>query len=293
MTETGTLLRVAMKHPRDAFIDNLKIAAEWQPLNFTAAPDLTRACDEFDRFAALIRSGGAEVHLLPRAAETTLDSIYARDASIVTDRGVILCGMGKPSRASEPDAQGAALPQLGPRLPVIGRIEPPGTIEGGDFLWLDERTAVVGRGYRTNDEGIRQLRTLLGPSVELVVVPLPHWRGMGDVMHLMSLISPVDQNLAVVYSPLMPVPFRELLIARGIMLVDVPDEEFDSMGTNVLALAPRRCVMLAGNPRTRVALEGAGAEVLIYDGLEISVKGAGGPTCLTRPLERMPIPRVP
>jgi N-dimethylarginine dimethylaminohydrolase len=116
---------------------------------------------------------------------------------------------------------------------------------------------------------------------------------MGDVMHLMSLISPVDQNLAVVYSPLMPVPFRELLIARGIMLVDVPDEEFDSMGTNVLALAPRRCVMLAGNPRTRVALEGAGAEVLIYDGLEISVKGAGGPTCLTRPLERMPIPRVP
>jgi N-dimethylarginine dimethylaminohydrolase len=291
VTETGRLLHVALKHPRDAFVDEATIAATWGALNFAAQPDLGRALDEFERFAALIRSSGAETHLLPRAPDTTLDSIYARDASVVCDRGVVLCRMGKRARDAEPDAQGKALPHLGPQLPVIGRIEAPGTIEGGDLLWLDERTIVVGRGYRTNDEGIRQLRTLLGPSIdELIVVPLPHWRGAADVMHLMSLVSPVDRDLAVVYAPLLPVPFREQLLERGVKMVEVPDEEFDSMGTNVLALAPRRCLILTGNPRTRAALERAGAEVLEYEGAEISVKGAGGPTCLTRPLLRAPLP---
>jgi N-dimethylarginine dimethylaminohydrolase len=147
---------------------------------------------------------------------------------------------------------------------------------------------VVGRGYRTNADGIRQLRAMLGNRVDIVEVPLPHWQGPHDVMHLMSLISPIDHGMAVVYSRLLPVPFREWLLDRGIHLVEVPDEEFDSMGTNVLALAPRRCLMLAGNPRTRVALERAGADVVEYEGTEISVKGAGGPTCLTRPLERLP-----
>jgi len=154
-------------------------------------------------------------------------------------------------------------------------------------LWLDRRTIAVGRGYRTNDEGILQLRRLLGHAIdELITVPLPHWRGESDVMHLMSLVSPVDADLAVVYSRLLPVPFRDWLVARGMTLVETPDEEFESMGTNVLALAPRQCLMLAGNPRTRAALERAGATVVEYDGSEISVKGAGGPTCLTRPLRR-------
>ena len=144
----------------------------------------------------------------------------------------------------------------------------------------------VGRGYRTNAEGIRQFAAILGPAVSVVEVPLPHWKGAGDVMHLMSLISPVDRDLAVVYSRLLPVPFHEQLTSRGVSLVDTPDEEFDSMGTNVLALAPRQCVMLSGNPRTRAALEDAGATVVEYTGVEISVKGAGGPTCLTRPLLR-------
>ena len=147
-------------------------------------------------------------------------------------------------------------------------------------------TVVVGRGYRTNAEGIRQLRAQLGPAVEVIEVPLPHWRGPGDVMHLMSLISPVDADLAVAYSPLLPVPFREWLLGRGMTLVETPAEEFESMGTNVLALAPRQCLMLTGNPRTRAALERAGATVIEYEGSEISVKGAGGPTCLTRPLLR-------
>jgi N-dimethylarginine dimethylaminohydrolase len=202
----------------------------------------------------------------------------------VVPGGVVLCRMGKAQRAGEPAAQREAFERLG--VPVVGQIAAPGTLEGGDLVWLDPDTVVVGRGYRTNAAGIAQLRAIVGGAVEVVEIPLPHWRGQGDVMHLMSLISPVDADLAVVYSPLLPVPFREMLLERAVRLVEVPDEEFDSMGTNVLALAPRRCVMLGGNPLTRAGLEAAGSEVLEYEGTEISVKGAGGPTCLTRPLSR-------
>ena len=147
-------------------------------------------------------------------------------------------------------------------------------------------TLAVGRGYRTNDEGIRQLQALLGSDVEVVVVPLPHWQGPSDVFHLMSMISPLADDLALVYSPLLPVPFREDLLARGIELVEVPAEEFDSMGCNVLAVAPRVAVAMEGNPETRRRMEAAGVEAHLYSGAEISAKGCGGPTCLTRPLER-------
>jgi N-dimethylarginine dimethylaminohydrolase len=284
MTEYGRLSSVVVKHARDGFVDDQTIAAQWKALNYTDAPSLPRAIDEHDRFVEILRSSGAEVHLLPRNDRTTLDSIYVRDASISSPGGLILCGMGKPQRAGEPDAQDLALRTLGIR--VAGRIAAPGRLEGGDLIWLDEATLAVGRGYRTNAEGIRQLRALVGDGVEVVEVPLPHWRGAGDVMHLMSLISPVDKDLAVVYSPLLPVPFREWLQNRGVGFVETPHEEFDTMGTNVLALGPRRCLMLAGNPLTRHALERAGCEVLEYEGFEISVKGAGGPTCLTRPIVR-------
>ena len=285
LNEVGALARVAVKHAREAFVDETTIAAQWRELGFTAPPDLARAVDEYDRFLALIESSGAQVHRLPRDPRATLDSIYVRDASVVSARGVILCNMGKRLRAGEPNAQEAAFARL-PSTPIAGEIVEPGRIEGGDVVWLDDKTIVIGRGYRTNDGGIRQLRDLLEPDVEVIVVPLPHWRGDAEVMHLMSLISPVDRNLAVVYSPLLPVPFRELLLHRGVELVEVPDEEFATMGGNVLALAPRRCLMVAGNPRTRAALEQAGADVLEYEGGEISVKGGGGPTCLTRPLAR-------
>ena len=285
LSEVDRLIRVAVKHPRDAFVDAATIGRQWKDLRFSAPPDLDRAAREHDRFVEALHAAGATVHSLPRDEETTLDSIYVRDASIVCEKGLILCQMGKPQRAGEPAAQERALD--GGHMPVCGRIAPPGSAEGGDVVWLDARTFVVGRGYRTNADGIRQLRAILGDGVEVVEVPLPHWRGQQDVMHLMSLISPVDHDLAVVYSPLLPVPFREWLLDRGIQLVEVPDEEFESMGTNVLALAPRRCLMLSGNPRTRAALERAGADVIEYQGTEISVKGAGGPTCLTRPLERL------
>ena len=284
MNEYGTLKRVVLKHARDAFVDPARIASQWRDLRFSAAPDLANAVREYDAFVTAIAATGTAIDFLSPDSQTTLDSIYVRDASLATERGVILCTMGKPQRASEPDAMAAACATLG--IPIAGRIVPPGLIEGGDVVWLDAHTLVVGRGYRTNDAGIQQLQSLLGPSVEVVVVPLPHWSGEGDVMHLMSLISPIDADLAVVYSRLLPVPFREWLLARGISLVEVADEEFDSMGTNVLALSPRVCLMLSGNPKTRAALERAGAAVVEYGGTEISHKGAGGPTCLTRPIAR-------
>ena len=280
---------MVMKHARDAFPDDRTIAEQWKPLNFTAPPDRAAAIDEYERLLHILRGAGAAVHLLPHDAGTTLDSLYTRDASIVSPHGIILCRMGKPARETEPDAQRRAFELLGPEFSVYGRIEPPGLLEGGDVVWLDARTLLVGRGYRTNAEGIRQLRLLLGESVDVIDIPLLHWRGESDVMHLMSLISPIDRDLAVVYSRLVPVPFRKLLLGRGYRLVEVPDEEFDSMGCNVLALVPSRCVMLAGNPRTRAALEREQVEVIEYIGNEISLKGSGGPTCLTRPIVRAPL----
>lgn len=284
LTEYDRLADVFVKHVRDAFVDEETIASQWRALNYTAPPDLARAIDEHDRFIDILRSIGANVQLLPRDRATTLDSIYVRDASFVSNTGLILCSMGKAERTTEPAAQQRAL--QGGSVAVAGTITPPGRLEGGDLIWIDDQTLAVGRGYRTNLEGIRQLRALLGAEVDVIEVPLPHWHGPGDVMHLMSLISPLDHDLAVVYSRLLPVPFREWLLERGMTLVEVPNEEYDTMGTNVLALGPRRGLMLAGNPRTRRALEKSGCEVLEYEGSEISVKGAGGPTCLTRPLLR-------
>jgi N-dimethylarginine dimethylaminohydrolase len=284
VNEYGPLRRVAIRSVADAFRSDEQIAAQWESLNFTARPKFGRALEQYDAFVALLRDAAATITRLPPAAGLTLDAIYVRDASVVAPDGVIRCRMGKPARQAEPEVNGGALEMLG--TTVVGGIQAPGQLEGGDVVWFDDRTVAVGRGYRTNDEGIRQLRALLPADVDLIVVPLPHHRGPGDVFHLMSIISPVDHDLAVVFSPLMPVPFREWLCARGMSFVEVPDDEFESMGANVLTIAPRRCVMLEGNPQTRARLEAAGVEVLTYDGSEISVKGGGGPTCLTRPLER-------
>jgi N-dimethylarginine dimethylaminohydrolase len=280
--EYGRLSRVLVRPARTAFTDDR--IAQWRMLNFTAPPDPIRASEEYAEFAELIASAGAEIAELPDSAESTLDAIYARDASIVSPAGVVLCRMGKRARHGEPAAQRAALEAFG--VPIAGAIEAPGLLEGGDVVWFDECTVAVGRGYRTNAAGIEQFSALVGRDVEVVIVPLPHHRGPADVFHLMSILSPVDHDLAVVYSPLLPVPFREWLIDRGIALVEVPPEEFDAMGANVLALGPRRCVMLTGAPVTRARIEAAGGEVRTYEGFEISLKGGGGPTCLTRPLVR-------
>ena len=280
--EFGRLRRVVLRSPETVF--GASQIEQWRALNFTGVPDAEQARAQYLALRDLIAASGAEVEECPADEGLTLDAIYVRDASVVTPHGIVLCRMAKPARHAEPAAQRRFFESRGFR--IAGAIEPPGQLEGGDVVWLDERLLAVGRGYRTNDDGIRQLRALLDPAVELVVVPLPHFRGPADVFHLMSIVSPVDRDLAVVYSPLMPVPFREWLCARGIQLVEVPDDEFDSMGGNVLAVAPRQCVMLEGTPATRARLEAAGARVSTYEGSEISLKGGGGPTCLTRPLLR-------
>jgi N-dimethylarginine dimethylaminohydrolase len=284
-SEVGELERVVIKHARDAFRSAEKVAAEWTDLGFTALPDFSRAMAEYDAFVELLNGAGARVEMLAASDSLTLDSMYVRDASVVCDGGVILCRMGKPQRSGEPASQEQFFRSL--NVPVIGAIQPPGQLEGGDVVWLDDRTVAVGRGYRTNADGITQLRELLGDSVAQVIeVALPHWRGPGDVFHLMSIISPVDRDLAVVYSPLMSVAFRQELVDRRMSLIEVPDDEFLTMGANVLALGPRNCVMVSGNTKTRALLEAAGVVVTEYVGNEISVKGGGGPTCLTRPLRR-------
>ena len=281
--EYDRLTRVLL-HPAEQAFSPARIGQQWQALNFTAPPDVARARDEYAAFKGLLVDAGAQVEEIPTNADLTLDAIYARDASVISPRGVILCRMGKQARQHEPLAQRRVYQELA--IPIAGAIEPPGLLEGGDVFWLDRRTAAVGRGYRTNDAGIAQFKALVGDDVEVHVVALPHYRGPADVFHLMSIVSPVDLSLAVVYSPLMPVPFREWLLNRGIQLVEVPPDEFDAMGCNVLALAPRQCVMVEGAPITRSRLEAAGAEVRVYPGVEISLKGGGGPTCLTRPLAR-------
>jgi len=282
-SETALLERCLLLHPRDAWVDQATVDVQWGGLRYTSRPDLARAIDEFDAFASLIAGAGSSIEFLPMGEGLTLDAIYVRDASIVSDAGVVLCRMGKGARAAEPPAQGRAFENLG--IPLLGGVTGDGRIEGGDVVWLDSATLAVGVGYRTNAEGVRQLRGLLSPHIELVVTHLPHWRGPGDVFHLMSILSPLDDDLALVYSPLMPVTFRAELLDRGFDLVEVPDEELD-MGPNAVALGPRRCILESANVETRRRLEAAGVEVLVYEGREISRKGLGGPTCLTRPLAR-------
>jgi len=283
--EVGTIRKLILKHPRQAFISDTAIARQWKALNYPAPPDFDLAVREYDSFMELIETSGTELEFLPEDSATGLDSIYVRDAAVVSSKGLVLCSMGKRTRRGEPGALGKESRRLG--MPILGEIQAPGFVEGGDVVWLDETTLLVGRGYRTNDDGIAQLKALLADCLEdFIVVPLPHWRGEDDVFHLMSILSPLDRDLALVYSPLLPVPFREELQNRGIRLIEVPDEEFAGMGCNVLALKPRVCVMLEGNPVTRRRLCDSGVEVLEYGGNEISRKGAGGPTCLTRPLVR-------
>ncbi len=284
-TEVGQIESILIKRPQDGFISQDHLNAQWQKLNYQACPDFRRAIEEYDQFVHLLKQTAPRMHFLPRAESLSIDSVYVRDAMIMTDRGAILCNMGKKERRGEPEIAATFLKEL--EVPVLGSITGDGRLEGGDLIWLDNTTLVVGRGYRTNDEGIRQLRELTHDLVDwLVVVPLPHWSGPNDVMHLMSLISPVDHDLAAVYSRLLPVPFRELLLERGIRLVEVPDSEFETMGCNILAVAPGKCITLEGNPQTMRLLEKAGVEVMTYVGNEISRKGAGGPSCLTRPLRR-------
>jgi N-dimethylarginine dimethylaminohydrolase len=284
-SEFGKIKSLFIKKAASAFIDDAHLTEHWESLNYLGKPDIAKALEEYEAFEQILKDHGAEVLYLPKDDTVNMDSIYCRDAAIATEKGMIICNMGKEGRIKEPAAEQRAFEANG--IAVLGVINAPGTVEGGDVAWLDSKTLAVGHTYRTNEEGIRQLTALLQPlGVTVISVSMPHYKGPSDVFHLMSVLSPVDSNLAVVYSPLIPIVFRNELIARGYELVEVPDAEFDSMGCNVLALAPRVCLMVKGNPITKQRLENAGCKVIEYNGEEISVKGGGGPTCLTRPVMR-------
>jgi arginine deiminase len=285
-SEVGLIKWLLLKHPSEAFISDGVIEEHWIDLNYLSPPDFSHAVEEYADFVELLEKQIQEIHYLPRNDQTGLDSIYVHDPVIMTPEGAVVCNMGKERRRSEPEAMAEFLSRL--RIPILGSISGEGCLEGGDVVLFDKHTVAVAEGYRTNREGIRQFYELSkGFISEFQVVPLPHWQGPDDVLHLMSIISPVDHDLAVVYSRLIPVSFREWLIRRGIKLIEVSDVEFETMGCNVLAVAPRKCILLSGNPQTRKMLEQEGAEVWEYKGEEISKKGAGGPTCLTRPLWRI------
>ena len=279
------LKSVYIKPVENAFVSNEVLSKQWKELNYLSKPHFEKAIEEYKIFENSLKTSNLEVCHFPFDKDLGIDSIYCRDAAIATDFGMIICNMGKEGRILEPRAQRKEY--LANNIPILGEIVSPGTIEGGDVAWLDENTLAVGHTYRTNEEGISQLKSLLEPNgIEVVVANLPHYKGEADVFHLMSILSPVAKDLAVIYSPLMPIKFRNELIKRGFKFVEVPEDEFDSMGCNVLAVAPRKCIMVEGNPKTQKALEAAGCDVVAYKGDEISVKGGGGPTCLTRPLLR-------
>jgi len=282
---------VVVKRPQEAFVSQEKIEREWQALGFTAPPELERASQEFSRLEEILRQECVEILYLPADERTTIDSIYTHDPALVTEAGAIILQMGKKERAGEPAAMEDAFKSWG--VPILGRLSGKATAEGGDLLWLDEKTLIAGRGFRTNQEGLDQLQEILQPfGVSVIAYDLPYWNGPGEVLHLMSFISLLDADLAVVYKRLIPVAFYELLMERGIELVEIPEEEFPTQGCNVLAIAPRRVVILEGNPRTAERLRRVGCFVYELPGSEIAFKGCGGPTCLTRPLLRMPMEKI-
>jgi len=279
------LQSVFIKPAKNAFVSDIHLSEQWRELNYLSRPDFDDALEEYKSFQEYFSNNNIETRDFPFDNKVQIDSIYCRDASIATDFGMIICNMGKGGRINEPQSHLEIYKQA--NIPILGIIEAPGTLEGGDVAWLDSTTLAVGHTYRTNPEGIKQLKGLLEPKgVDVIVVELPHYKGKNDVFHLMSILSPVDKDLAVVYSPLMPIKFRNELLERGFELIEVPDEEFESMGCNVLAVAPRQCLMVAGNPKTKKLLEDVGCQVTTYKGKDISLKGGGGPTCLTRPMLR-------
>ncbi|MHB1817923.1 MAG: dimethylarginine dimethylaminohydrolase family protein [Streptosporangiaceae bacterium] len=247
-------------------------------------PDPGLLAAQHEAFCDLLTTLGCEV-VVADAADGLVDATYVRDPALVTGRGAILFQMAKTARVAEPELLGAEFEAAG--VPVIGRLTGSARADGGDFIWLDGHTVLAGRSYRTNPAGHRQVAEILaGEGVTLESADLPHDQGPGHVLHLMSLISPLADDLAVVFPPLAPVALMETLADRGVTVVPVPADEYQSMGCNVLAVRPRVVVMIEANPATRAALEAHGCEVHCYDGSEISLKGDGGPTCLTAPLWR-------
>lgn len=282
----GKVEAILIKRPEQAFISQENLDQTWEAFRYFGCPDYQKVLEEYDAFEKIIKDNVENVYYLPQDDRTGLDSIYTHDPLKITKKGAIYFPMGKELRGREYMATQAYLESIG--IPTLGHITPPGKMEGGDVLWIDERTVAIGRGYRTNDEGIRQFKELTKGLVdEYIIVPMPHGDGVDCCLHLMSIISFVDTDKAVVYSKFMPVFFREYLLERGIRLIECNDKEYDYLGSNLLALAPGKCVLIDGCPEIRRKVEEAGVTVYTYEGKELSYRGTGGPTCLTCPLYRL------
>jgi dimethylargininase len=279
----GRLRRVMMRRPGEAMA-----AADPVDWHYTGEIDLEEARRAHDAFTDALRAWDVEVLYHEEPLPDHSDSVFVFDPVLVTDRGTLVLSMGKKRRRGEEEPLARALQDCG--VPVFGRLDGAARAEGGDTLWLDHDTLAVGRGFRTNAEGVRQLRGLLAPlGVTVLDYDLPYFTGPEACLHLLSVISPVDVDLAVAYPPLMPTAFWAELRRRGVRLLEVPEEEFlRTQATNVLAVAPRRCIMLDGSPVTRELLEMADCEVITFPGEPLSFKAEGGPTCLTRPVWRDP-----
>jgi N-dimethylarginine dimethylaminohydrolase len=277
-TMVARLRRVLVRRPEPRSLEY------WSQFGWHAAPDPARLLAEHEQFCNTLTEFGAEVVVGQSPAETDPDAIYVHDPSLISDEGAIVLRPGKALRRPEVPAAAADLEAAG--IPIIATLDEPACAEGGDIVWLDEETLLAGWSYRTNGAGIETLKQTL-PGVRVVTLDLPHFRGKGSVLHLMSVISMLDRDLALVYEPLAPVRLLELLAERGVRRIRVPDDEFDTLGPNVLALAPRIALAAEGNPQTRRRMERAGVDVSLYASAELR-KGDGGPTCLTRPLLRHP-----
>ena len=273
---TGRLERVLVRPPVP------EDGARWREYGWRSAPDHAAAAAEHEAFRGVLEDAGAEV-IVSSHDPGNPDAIYVYDPVLVGGEGAVLLRPGKEGRRGEPGAIADAL--VAADVPIAAELVSPVVAEGGDTVWLDAETLLVGIGYRTNPAAVGALESAF-PGVQVLTFDLPHWNGRGEVMHLMSFISPLDRDLALVYPRIAPVRLLELLAERGIEVVEVPDEEFATQGSNVLALGPRQALALDGSPETRRRMERAGVDVVVYRGEEISLKGDGGPTCLTRPLVR-------
>jgi len=279
----GPLKRVLMRRASSAM--RRAKANEW---HYGPGFDPQKAAKQHDELAALVGASGAEIEWLTDDDDGLADSVFTHDPSLMSDHGAILLSMGKVLREPEPALHGVVFTRLG--IPVLGRITAPGTVEGGDCVWVDARTLAVGRGVRTNEAGIRQLADMLSPhGISVLGFDLPLWQGEEACLHLQSVISPLASDLALVYAPLLPAAFYQLLRARGYTLVDGDADEFhasNGLSLNVLATAPRQVIAVAGFPKTAAAMRAAGCNVQTFEADALCIACEGGPTCLTRPILR-------
>jgi N-dimethylarginine dimethylaminohydrolase len=282
---TGTLRWVLVCSPQAAGWDQAASALRWKELGYLRAVNIAVAGGQHDRLCLELEAAGAEILRLPGAPDLSLDAVYAHDASLTTDGGLVLMHTGKPNRRGEANRHADHCKAVG--IPILGTIRPPGTTEAGDMVWLDSNTLLIGHGYRTNAEGITQMRELLRPlSVEVIAAPLPHGPGPSACLHLMSLMSALDEETMLVDLPWLAVPTVELLKARGYRFIEIDASERDTLASNVLALGRKRLLAIEENQRTNQRLREAGFEVRTFPGGELCINGSGGPTCLTRPLLR-------